>query len=76
MMQTDQGATNFAQNYIVYRTEASGDQVVGYVTNNILWDGVSPYEPGSGLAMIPDPDRLYPIGSTYTASTAPSSTAE
>jgi len=62
--------------YAVYRTVADGDQPIGYVANNILWDGVSSYEPGNGLAMVADPDRLYPIGSTYPATTTSSGAAE
>jgi|GEM_PF-3114595 len=51
--------------YAVYRTTASGNEPVGYVTNNIMWDGVSNWAPGAGFAVVADPDRLYPIGSIY-----------
>jgi len=53
------------QNYAVYRVTASGDQPAGYVVNNILWDGISTYQPGEGLLLIADPGRAYPIGSVY-----------
>jgi len=63
-------------NYAIYRTESGNGQNVGYVVNNILWDGISSYKPGSDLAMVADPDRLYPIGSTYPVTTASSGAAE
>ncbi|MFT8897108.1 MAG: hypothetical protein ABF968_09135 [Acetobacter sp.] len=55
------------QNYAVYRTSVSGSEAVGYVVNAIVWDGVTPYSPGDGLAVLADPDGKYLIGSTYTA---------
>ncbi|MCW4590436.1 hypothetical protein NO263_07575 [Gluconacetobacter entanii] len=63
-------ATPSIQNYIVYRTVASGTEGVGYVVNSILWDGTSTFNPGAGLALALDADGAYPIGSTYTAPTA------
>ncbi|WP_162993504.1 hypothetical protein [Asaia bogorensis] len=65
-----------AQNYAVYLTEATHEGPVGYVLNNILWDGVSKWAPPSGQAVITDPDCKYPIGSTFTADTTPSGAAE
>lgn len=56
-----------SQNYAVYRTIASGSEAVGYVVNVIVWDGISTYSPGTGLALVADPDGKYLIGSTYTA---------
>ncbi|BCI68059.1 hypothetical protein [Acetobacter aceti] len=56
-----------AQNYAEYRTVASGTEPVGHVVNIIMWDGVTPYTPGDGLALVADPDGKYPVGSTYTA---------
>ncbi|BCZ76157.1 hypothetical protein [Komagataeibacter phage phiKX2] len=57
------------QNYIVYRTAASGSEGVGYVVNRVLWDGASTFEPGTGLALALDADGAYQVGSTYTPST-------
>lgn len=57
-----------SQRYIEYRTVASGEQGAGYVVNAVVWDGVTPFMPGDGLALVPDPDGKYPIGSTYSAS--------
>lgn len=61
-----------AQNYIIYRTVASGTQGVGYVVNTVLWDGTTTFAPGTGLALALDATRAWPIGSTYapTATTA------
>jgi hypothetical protein len=53
--------------YAVYRTVASGAEGVGYVVNNIVWDGVSAIALGTGVTAVADPDRQYLIGSTYSA---------
>ena len=53
------------QAYAVYRTEASGEQPIGYVVNRVLWDGQSEYIPGAGLELVSDPANAYPNGSTY-----------
>ena len=70
-------STATIQAYAVYLTAAatvSGTaRVAGYVVNRVLWDGASDWTPGSGLAVVADPDGLYPIGSTYTASAATTS---
>ncbi|AQS84016.1 hypothetical protein A0U92_03665 [Acetobacter aceti] len=58
------------QNYAVYRTSVSGSEAAGYVVNAIVWDGVTSYSPGDGLALVADPDGKYPVGSTYAASTS------
>ena len=56
------------QRYIEYRAVPHESEAVGYVVNAIVWDGVTPFMPGDGLALAPDPDGKYPIGSTYAAS--------
>ncbi|MFT9385513.1 hypothetical protein [Acetobacter sp.] len=56
-----------AENYIVYRTEASGDEGIGYVVNAIMWDGTGSLSPGDGLAIVADAKGDYPIGSIYAA---------
>lgn len=60
-----------AENYIVYRTLAVGTDAVGTVVNAIMWDGTGSLSPGDGLALAADPDGKYPIGSIYTAPSAP-----
>lgn len=66
--------TTDIQTYAVYLTAAttvSGTaRESGYVINRIVWDGISAWTPGDGYAVVADPNNLYPIGSTYTASTA------
>lgn len=38
----------------------------GIVVNIILWDGVSPYDPGAGLTLVPDTDPpAAQIGGTH-----------
>lgn len=53
--------------YAVYYEAATGKYAAGYVWNNILVpsDGAVPTIAGSLL--VSDPDRKYPIGSTYKA---------
>lgn len=38
------------------------------IVNAILWDGVSPYDPGEGLTLIEAGDLTIYIGGTYDAS--------
>ncbi|WP_075594809.1 hypothetical protein [Novacetimonas hansenii] len=57
------------QTYAVYLAVASGTKSAGYVVDNVEWDGVSPWTPPTGTATIADPDRKYPIGSTYDSAT-------
>ena len=70
-------STATIQAYAVYLTAAETEQgtarPIGYVVNRVLWDGASAWTPDSGCAVVADPDGLYPIGSTYTASTATTS---
>ncbi|GBR00570.1 hypothetical protein [Acetobacter oeni] len=56
--------------YIVYRTAASEDQAAGYIVNAVMWDGITNYSPGSGLALAADPAGQYPIGGSYVAPTS------
>ncbi|ATU72901.1 hypothetical protein SXCC_02565 [Gluconacetobacter sp. SXCC-1] len=62
-----------AQVYAVYLTAAATEAGVarpaGYVTNRVVWDGTSAWTPGSGSAIVADPDGQFPIGGTYTPST-------
>lgn len=53
--------------YAVYRTVAVEGSTVGTVVNRVLWDGVQPWVPGDGLAVVADPDGKYPLGSVYEA---------
>ncbi|AHI25783.1 hypothetical protein BGC31_04840 [Komagataeibacter xylinus] len=62
------------QTYAVYLTVASGTKTVGSVVDNVVWDGVSAWKPPAGTAVVADPTRKYPIGSTYPATTTTIST--
>lgn len=57
--------TTEATTYAVYRTAASEEEVSGTVVNRIIWNGTASYNPGEGLALVPDPTGSYPIGSVY-----------
>ena len=61
--------TATVQTYAVYLTAATSAHPGGYVVDNVEWDGVSPWTPPTGTATIADPDRKYPIGSTYDSAT-------
>ncbi|WP_429956227.1 hypothetical protein ACQW08_06425 [Gluconobacter japonicus] len=54
--------------YAVYRTVAVEGSSVGTVVNRVLWDGVQPWTPGEGLAVVADPDCKWRIGSVYEVS--------
>ncbi|GAN83789.1 hypothetical protein F1645_16390 (plasmid) [Novacetimonas hansenii] len=58
------------ETYAVYLTTATGTNSVGYVVDNVLWDGASAWTPPEGTAVVADPDRKYPIGSTYDPATS------
>ncbi|WP_148424798.1 hypothetical protein, partial [Novacetimonas hansenii] len=56
--------------YAVYLTAATSAHPGGYVVDNVEWDGASAWTPPAGTTAIADPDRKYPIGSTYGAPAA------
>ena len=58
------------QIYGVYLTTATSTQPVGTVVNNVLWDGSASWTPPTGQAAVADPDRQYPVNSTYTPPTS------
>ena len=71
--------TATVQTYAVYLTAATSAHPAGYVVDNVEWDGASAWTPPAGPPAIADPDRKYPIGSTYgapvTATTATTTAA-
>ncbi|WP_332828285.1 hypothetical protein [Novacetimonas sp. GS1] len=67
--------TTTVQTYAVYLTAATSAHPTGYVVDNVEWDGASAWTPPTGTTAIADPDRKYPIGSTYGASTATTTAA-
>ncbi|WP_075632435.1 hypothetical protein [Novacetimonas hansenii] len=71
--------TTTVQTYAVYLTAATSAHPAGYVVDNVEWDGASAWTPPAGTTLIADPDRKYPIGSTYgapvTATTATTTAA-
>ena len=71
--------TATVQTYAVYLTAATSAHPGGYVVDNVEWDGASAWTPPAGTTAIADPDRKYPIGSTYgapvTATTATTTAA-
>lgn len=71
--------TTTVQTYAVYLTAATSAHPAGYVVDNVEWDGASAWTPPAGTTAIADPDRKYPIGSTYgapvTATTATTTAA-
>ncbi|GBR03088.1 hypothetical protein AA0229_1860 [Gluconobacter cerinus NRIC 0229] len=54
--------------YAVYLTAATSAYPAGYIINNIVCENTMTPTVSSGQAAVADPDRKYPIGSTYTAS--------
>lgn len=62
--------TATVQTYAVYLTAATSAHPAGYVVDNVEWDGASAWTPPAGTTAIADPDRKYPIGSTYGAPAA------
>lgn len=62
--------TATVQTYAVYLTAATSAHPTGYVVDNVEWDGASAWTPPTGTTAIADPDRKYPIGSTYGAPAA------
>ncbi|EFG83035.1 hypothetical protein F1645_09290 [Novacetimonas hansenii] len=62
--------TATVQTYAVYLTAATSAHPGGYVVDNVEWDGASAWTPPAGTTAIADPDRKYPIGSTYGAPAA------
>lgn len=62
--------TTTVQTYAVYLTAATSAHPAGYVVDNVEWDGASAWTPPAGTTAIADPDRKYPIGSTYGAPAA------
>ncbi|MFT8636185.1 hypothetical protein [Novacetimonas hansenii] len=62
--------TTTVQTYAVYLTAATSAHPGGYVVDNVEWDGASAWTPPAGTTAIADPDRKYPIGSTYGAPAA------
>ena len=51
----------------IYQTAATADHPAGYVVNNVVCDSSIVPTVSAGQAAVADPDRKYPIGSTYTA---------
>lgn len=47
------------------------------VVNLVVWDGVSPYNPGDGLRLVPCPENLYiDIGWTWDGINDPQPSAK
>ncbi|PYD73377.1 hypothetical protein [Novacetimonas hansenii] len=67
--------TATVQTYAVYLTAATSAHPGGYVVDNVEWDGASAWTPPAGTTAIADPDRKYPIGSTYGAPAAATTAA-
>jgi len=56
--------------YAVYLTAATSTHPVGYVVNNVVCDSAATPTVSAGQAVVTDPDRKYPIGSTYPGTTS------